>query len=257
MTDNQQRATLRQLRRVVDENTPRVAALGRWSDRAATNSLADRLPAIGPGGAVTLGMGGFDAGIACALDLIPRARQGLAAQLHAAYTPDAVAQARAELTDLHPDSDTAWWLAACHVCVEGRVDLPTLLDQLDRFHVLTFDAAARLAAARSAAADMFTSFELRDGLPFAVRDGGMQGAYLAGHELAAQYAADYGLYFLGTYRPSLGLESFGWRELGDPEAVTPEGRMGRSGPVGGSAQFVKCADEAEFRAAVSAAAPRG
>ena len=196
---------------------------------------------------------GFDAGIACALDLIPRDAQRLAARLHAAYTPEAVAQVCAEAGEMEPQAPTSWWLAACSVCREGEADAATFISQIAEFEALAADASARHDAALREHAAMLGRFELRgDGLPVAHEDGGMQGAYLAGHQVAAMWAQALGLWFVGTFAPTLGLKDFPWAEPADPDAEDADARMGRSGPVHGSRQFVKCADRDELERVVTA-----
>lgn len=247
---------LRLLRQRVAAGTERVATLGGWGHRATATSLTGRLPDIDDYECTTtMGRGGFDAGVACAADLIPRERQRLAAVLHAAYTPAAVAQVRSEASSMDADSDTTWWLAACSVCEEGPGDGRRTLDQVQAFRALAADPDARVAAALAQYQDMLNAFEVSDGVPYALRDGGMQGAYLAGYSVAVQHAAQYGLWFVGTNAASLGLEDFPWAEPGDPQAATPEERSGRSGPVGGSQQFVKCCDEEELRAVLARVQP--
>lgn len=230
------------------ENCRRIALLGQWPAWIAPESLLSRIPTPGCDG-----IGGFDAGVACALDLIPRNAQRLAACLHAAYTPAAVAQVRAELAELSPDADTAWWLAACSVCQEGPATVESFEAQLVDFASLALSPPRRLAAAVSTAAEMRSSYSEHHGVALATRDGGMQGAYIDGAELAGAYDEDHDLWFLGTFHPSLGLEAFTWARPADPGAADPEARLGRSGPVHGSRQYVKCADEAEFTAAVAVA----
>lgn len=235
-----------QLRELVDAEAARVAELGEWPDWISPASLTERVP-LGSAAAP-----GFDAGIACCLGLIPPARQRLAARLHAAYTPQAVAQVRREATPMHPESDTTWWLAACSVCREGEVDAAMFAAQVQEFTLLAGDPAARRRAAVAEHQAMLARFAVRpDGLAIADVDGGMQGAYLAGHRAAAMWAQQAGIFFVGTYEKSLGLEDFDWSEPADPDASDPARRLGRSGPVHGSRQFVKCADEAELERVVA------
>lgn len=236
-----QAAELERLRLQVARNAPRVAALGAWSDSIPPMSLMQRVP-------VSLDdhdVSGFDAGIACALDLIPRDRQQLAAKLHAAYTPGAVEQVRSEMTtDMDPDSETCWWLAGCSVCMEGEVDGRTFLRQVESFVDLAGDPERRLIAAHRTARDMVTSYRIQDGFAHAIRDGGMQGAYLAGHDLAVQFSDAYGIFFVGTFRRTLSIPAdFGWESTD------------RSGPVHGSKQFVKAASAAELQRVLAAASP--
>lgn len=230
------------IRQAVIAAGPRIAQLGSWPGHLDVEaSLAGRIPRLGQAGAP-----GFDAGLAAALDLIPRARQRLAAVLHAAYTPEAVAQARAEIDRADPDSETTWWLAACSVCREGEVDADAFDEQLAGFDRMRHDPVARLAAAQAEFAAMRGRYEMRDGVPFATADGGMQGAYIAsGLPFAAMHAEQADLYFVGTYEESLGLEGFAWGET-----VDGQGRA-RSGGVHGSRQFVKCADVTEYERAIA------
>lgn len=232
------------LRRRVEGDAPRIAALGEWPPWIAPASLVERIPS-GSGRA-----GGFDAGIACALGMIPLSRQRLAARLHAAYTPEAVDQVRREAPAMPADCETTWWLAACSVCREGEVDEQAFLEQVSAFTAVAGDPAARRAAALAEHAAMLRRFTIEGGLPVAHEDGGMQGAYLAGHPVAAMWAEAAGLWFIGTYRPSLGLEDFPWAEPPDPSSDDPARRQGRSGPVHGSRQFIKCADQAELERVV-------
>lgn len=217
----------------------RVAQLGAWPAYIdAQQSLTGRVPQPGERDAA-----GFDAGIACCLDLIPRDRQTLAATLHAAYTPAAVQQVRDEAGRMNADSGTCWWLAACSVCREGEIDSAGFSEQLREFERLASDPAARRAAAVAEIAAMRDRYEMRDDVPFATEDGGQQGAYLDGHRLAGMYSAGHDLYFLGTYEDSLGLEDFPFSDARDEQ-----GRE-RSGPIHGSKQFVKLGSEDEYRRA--------
>lgn len=226
---------------IVKQNAVRIAAIGNWpSWIKAEDSLVSRIPA--ESGTAP----GFDAGIACALELIPRDKQSLAATLHAAYTREAVEQVRDEADEnMNPDSETCWWLAACSLCEEGQVDAAHFLNQLEAFNVLIKDPVHRMQMAKIALKEMSSTFETSSyGVPFGTKDGCMQGAYVAGYDFAAQYAESYGIFFIGTYLPSLGLEEFPWSDEKDDQ-----GRP-KSGPVHGSTQYVKCRDEDEFRKAL-------
>lgn len=236
-------------RNTVRERTDAVAVLGHWPihiDREA--SLSGRIPAEDTTAS------GFDAGIACALGLLPAQAEKLAATLHAAYTPDAVSAVRASITQQNgtwqvkdADSAACWWLAACSLCLDGDdVDAATFRGQLQDFDTLQKNPVARKAAAEKTLRAMCASFDTHRGYAFGTQDGCMQGAYIAGHDVAVMYAAHHGVYFIGTYRESLGLENFGWGTAKDDK-----GRP-KSGPVHGSRQFVKCADESELAAALDA-----
>ena len=226
--------------------TDAVAALGRWPlhiDRET--SLSARIPAEGTTAS------GFDAGIACALGLMPAHAEKLAATLHAAYTPKAVSEVRASTQHENgiwhvkdANSAACWWLAACSLCLDGDdVDAATFRRQLQDFDTLQKNPAARKAAAEKTLGAMCASFDTHRGYAFGTQDGCMQGAYIAGHDVAVMYAAHHGVYFIGTFHETLGLENFGWSP-----ALDDKGRT-KSGPVHGSRQFVKCADESELAAA--------
>ena len=245
-------AQLQQWRASVNREALRVAVLGGWPDWADPSGLVERLPSPG-----AVGRGGFDAGIACALDLIPRGRQELSAILHASYSPTVVERLRADIAQgFDADSEICWWLAACWVCEEGDSTEESFTAQVKTFEGLIADDDARLAAATECLADMLSAYGVTNlgviQVAMALRDGGMQGAYLDGHELCASYDATHDLYFLGTFHASLGLEGFPWKEPGDPNAKNVEARRGRSGPVHGSRQYVKCADAAELEAVCAA-----
>ncbi len=230
---------LDRLRALVEKNAPAIALLGEWPPYISAETLIERVPKSGEGNAP-----GFDAGVACALGMIPEDRQALAAHLHANYSPESVAQVRREVAMKDPNTETAWWLAACSVCREGDVDAAAFLAQVESFKELSRDAQQRLAAATREYDDMMKRFTLIDGAPYGEDDGCMQAAYLAGYPFASSYAANYGLFFIGTYEESLGLEDFPWSEEKDEK-----GRA-KSGPVYGSRQFVKCATKEEWEKAL-------
>jgi hypothetical protein len=220
-------------------NARRVAEQGEWPDYIdPQQSLLSRIPSQDKPAT------GFDAGIGCALDLIPRNKQKLASQLHAAYTPEAISQVIEQTNDLQADDPAAWWLSACSICSEGRLTEDQFNDQLTRFKKLAINPLQRLASANQEYKRMISLFEIRDSVPFSTVDGGMQGAYLKGHLLAVSYAEQEDLYFIGTFKESLGLEKFIFSDKLDDL-----GRL-RSGPVHGSKQFVKCTDKQELQAAL-------
>lgn len=223
-----------------EQAADRLAKLGEWPAWLnARESLVGRIPTDDKPAP------GFDAGTACALDLIPRDKQRLAAILHAAYTEAAVEQVRRESADLNADDESAWWLAACSICREGGVIGADFVRQIEQFQRLAGDPALRLAAAQAELDAMKKRFRLLDGIPFVIQDGGLQGAYVLGHDWGIQYAEAYGLFFIGTFRPSLGLEDFKFSDRKDDQ-----GRP-MSGPVHGSRQFVKASAIDELAAAIA------
>ena len=220
--------TLNDLIARASDNAQRIAELGAWPDYInPQESLVARIPTT-----EDLGVG-FDAGIACCLDMIPRDKQQLAAILHAAYTPAAVQQVISESKAMASDSPSCWWLAACSVCQEQPLNEAAFREQLHSFQTLVQQPQARLKAAEDTLRAMRSSYTIRYGAPYCTVDGGMQGAYLDGHQLAVEYAERTGLYFIGTYQPTLGLDDFDW------ETETDEQGRSKSGPVHGSKQFVK------------------
>ena len=67
--------------------TSDLRALGNWPVWIENESMTNRIPTKKSDRSA-----GFDAGIACALDLIPKDRQRLSAILHANYTIEATKQ---------------------------------------------------------------------------------------------------------------------------------------------------------------------
>jgi hypothetical protein len=227
----------------VRQSASRMANLGQWPAymNPPEKGLLMRIPEEDGGEAP-----GFDAGIACALDLIPRDKQRLACILHAAYTPAAVQQVRKEILDLQPDSETAWWAAMSSICREGKVDVTAFWEQISQAVEMHLDPELRLQAARAfllGLGDLYglhivgNTTEGGGGVPIVAplghEDGCLQGAYLDGFQWAVYYSGKYGLYFVGTYLETLGLEEFQWAG------------GAKSGPVHGR-QFVKCQDADEL-----------
>ena len=236
------------MRVICNGNGAAVAALGAWPAHIKiAESLTARIPDTDAPAS------GFDAGLATALGLMPAHAAALTATLHAAYTPAAVEQIRREIDKnidgvwhvKNADSPTCWWLAACRLCIEGDdVDTQTFRRQLRDFQKLTDKPTARLAAANDMLNDMIHSFDTQRGFAFGTVDGAMQGAYIAGHDVAVLHHQTRDMFFIGTFRQSLGLEKFPFAQ-----ATDEKGRP-TSGPVHGSNQFVKCATEAEMLAAM-------
>lgn len=238
---------IEQIKSQVAINASRVKKLGNWPDYVDEMSLVHRIPDERDN---RLTAPGFDAGIACCLDLIPRDKQKLSAVLHGAYTPEAIEQIRKEVEILYsffrdtvlldsPEKinaanlETCWWLAACFVCNEGDCDSNTVLNQIDHFKQLKENMALRISAALECYNKMKENFHIVDNVAVALKDGGMQAAYINGIPLAIMPA--YGTWFVGTFYDSLGIpENFKWNETLDNK-----GRP-MSGPVFGSKQFVKC-----------------
>ncbi|MDE1151603.1 MAG: hypothetical protein PW788_03620 [Micavibrio sp.] len=246
-TESPSRLPLTQLKAIVAANGPAVAALGNWAPYInVSSSLAGRVPQNDVDR-------GFDAGVACALGLLPAHAQKLVATLHAAYTPEAITQVRQEISTedgsarvRDANSATAWWLAACSLCGDHTAaSRYSFRGQVKSFEELAKNPQQRLEAANIALRDMLADFDVSRGFAYGEKDGCQQGAYIAGHSFAVMYAPKSKIYFIGTYQPTLGLEDFAF---GD--AVDEKGRA-KSGPVHNSRQFVKCADRDEMKRAVA------
>lgn len=233
-------APIEKLAALVDTNGAKVAQLGAWPAHIAVSaSLTGRVP-FGENL-----RSGFDAGVACSLGLMPPHAQKLVSILHAAYTPEAVAEIRRETNNgtglRHADAAVCWWLAGCSVCIEGdSVNEKTFRAQLHEFQTLMQNPEARLLAAHTTLQEMVGSFDTQRGYAFGTQDGSMQGAYIAGHDVAVMHAQTRGLYFIGTFHETLGLENFDW------DTKTDDRGRATSGPVHGSRQFVKCASADEL-----------
>jgi len=234
--DANKELNLEKIKLIVKQNAERVAKLGEWPEYIKPSSLLERIP-----GKDDKNAPGFDAGIACALDLIPREKQKLSAKLHANYSKEAVMQIRKEFAEKNVNSETMWWLAASSICAEGGVDEKKFLQQIEDFKKLSADKKERQKAAEETFKEMASTYTLKDGIPYGEEDGCIQGAYINGYPFAVQYAKNYGIYFVGTYENSLGLENFSWSDEKDDKG------RNKSGPVFGSKQFVKCANKEELK----------
>jgi len=228
-------------RKMVEENVSRIRKLGGWPDWVLNESLSDRIPKD-----PLKKVGGFDAGIACALNMIPKDKQKLSSILHAAYTIDAVKQVQSECDiGLDPNCETCWWLAACSVCLEGEVTPDVFKRQLMEFIGLRKDKKRRLEKSQEVFDKMVNSFSLDKfgpDVPFGTEDGCIQGAYIAGYKFGVFYHQEQDSYYVGTYFPSLGIpDDFEWSNK--------KNRFGEviSGPVFGSKQFVRCSSEQELK----------
>ena len=222
---------------IVRENALRVAQLGDWADCGdPVNAMLSRVPTDNYTHAA-----GFDAGIACCLDIIPRDNQKLSATLHANYTPAAVEQIQREIFARDfVNTDTCWWLFCCSFCSEEQTAYEYMETSLKCAEIAK-DSDMRLELARNELFKMNNRFVLqKDGIALVTGNGGAQGAYIAGHTIAIEPM--HGIWFVSTYEESLGLpEDFEWE---DPP--TEENPLSDSGPVWGSKNYVKAANFKEL-----------
>ena len=103
----------------------------------------------------------------------------------------------------------------------------------------------RLSAAMDGLESLRDSYIVMDGVAYGDTDGCIQAAYLDGIDLGVYRHEGYGLWFIGTLHPSLGLEDFEWST-----DVDDQGRA-KSGAI--SSQFVKASSLSELAAAVEIA----
>lgn len=211
-----------------------------WPDWANPEDVLQRIPGVdklGPG---------LDSFLACCLWLVPEEAWSLSAGLHVHWNQARVSLIRAAIAEnLPPDHPAVWWAAMCSICQEGEVDQAYFLQQIAHAHLLRTNAEARRKAADEELVRMRALFSMDGPYPLGTKDGCLQGMYVSGYDWGVHDARDiYGLFFIGTCQPSLGLEAFQWGTEKDDQG------RDKSGPVFGSPQFVKCANEEELAAAV-------
>ncbi|MDA3863353.1 MAG: hypothetical protein PF689_05735 [Deltaproteobacteria bacterium] len=222
-----QNASMQEIRKKVSSNVHRIAKQGNWPEYIdAKGALCDRIPSAKKKAS------GFDAGLACALDLIPRNRQKLISTLHAAYNEKCVLQIREEADKMLPDSETCWWLAASSLVVYKKLSVPEFQDQINDFRLLIQDAMLRRDVAIEMFETMIKSYQMINKIPLSVKNRGLQGAYLDGHDFAVQYHETEAKFFIGTFKESLGLDNFKFSQEKDENGNLI------SGPVFGSRQYV-------------------
>ena len=247
-------------RNTVEMNIGRVAQLGKWggtpSDHA--RSLLSRIPkgGVDEDGVEFLGSG-FDGGVAVALGLtkVDGNEFGrLSASLHVDQTELDYAQVRKEIKEIKGGNfknDTAMWLIACTVCNERGVTSEGFWFQVQKFTDLREglfssdsdgQATQVQAIVLDEVANMRSAYDVMDdGVVWANDDSGIVGAYIDGYKFAVFPMA--GLFFIGSYLPSLGLEEFQWGTSTEEINGT---KIAKSGPIHGQQNFVKCASMEEL-----------
>lgn len=247
VTESMANRDLEEIRAQAKSEASRIAEIGQWPDWAkpsAEGSITERIPQSGKTAP------GFDAGLACALDLIPREKQALAAALHAHYSAESVRQILREAAVMDPDSETTWWLTGCSACNEDEpIDEERFRAQIRSFAEASATPEGRVAAAKSAYEDMTgpKMFSLEKyGVPYGEHDGCIQAAYIKGYPFGTSWNDEYKMFEISTYEDSVGdFTDFPWK---NPDTKDANGKtvLGTSGPIWGSRQRVKCADEEEF-----------
>jgi len=243
-----------EIRNTIVFNAGRIKKLGNWPEFVDEDSILQRIPNGNDAP-------GFDAGVACALDLIPRDRQRLSASLHGAYTTKLIKQIKKEIKKLEKvsefaekrswdlevspawdeavNTETCWWLAASSICEEDDGDEARLMCQIEEFKRMIDNDYHRYMSSMKLVDELRNSYNIVDNVAVATKNGGMQAAYIDGHDIAIMSA--YGIWFVGTHKESLGIpNTFKWSSKKDKK-----GRA-MSGPAANSKQFVKCADFAEL-----------
>ena len=244
------------MREHVNRNGQELARIGNWRP-GALERLVARIPT--PGNTSL----GADAGIFAALGLTPNEFVETIATLHAGvYTEELVNQIREErkqiLDNPGVQNATLYWLLAGDKIGEneGGVTQERLVKQVADF---TDDVGRYRSEDREAVRDVTrkalnefdtitNSFTMFGNVPMSTNSGAIHGAYLSGLPFGTFMSMEYGLFFIGTYKDSMGLENFDWsnrtQNVGGKE-------LPMSGPVvEGSYQFVKCSDVHEFSRAI-------
>ena len=159
---------------------------------------------------------GFDAGVAATLALIPSDHVAKVMELHnGIYTPELIAEMRKQIEVITSNTSangsstydqlyTFWWLAMSSVCADGNTTSVDFYEQYQQAVTIYRSFDARWRAANMMLKDMDDAFVVSDNsnnVPHGTTDGSLHAAYLAGYEVASLYAANYGIYFLGTYVP--------------------------------------------------------
>ena len=144
-------------------------------------------------------------------------------------------------------SETTWWLAMSHVCLEHKemVNSEQYMLQVDKAATLSKDASRRLSAAKAALASLQGTYIAMGGVAYGDVDGCMQAAYLDGFEVAVGWSQAHGIWFIGTFRPSLGLEDFEWSTEVDDRGQPKSGLI--------SPQFAKASSMTEAATAAEIA----
>ncbi|MDC0357311.1 hypothetical protein OAO01_00715 [Oligoflexia bacterium] len=226
--------------RQVDQHAVEFAKLTGIQDYNS-QSLKYRVPVEGGKSA------GLDAGLFAISRMIPEHAREFSARMHANHTPELIDYARTNLQNLDHkrDAPITWWLAACSVVKPG-VDRYGLVNQVIDFHILRTDLEKRVAAAKATKARFLQSVETEEiagvECPIGTNPDTHLRAYLAGHRYAVLHATGIGLYYIGTYESSLGLEDHGDKFSNK----TDEQDRPLSGFVGGNPKLAKCCDRNEL-----------
>ena len=237
-------------RNTVEGSLDKIANLaGVSGDLGAVRHLLARIPAT-----VDHTASGFDAGVAVATGLIPEEYAGLSAKLHLKQTPEAIMELRTGIEQLRQgavENSTLYWALASAFCIEDN-----LVDGGGYLHQVSGYEKVRKTGNVEQMRDMALSFINKlgersapdpDGVYAAGDSAGCLGAY-AIHKAAVAYYTDArypGMFFIGTYHDSLGLDNFEFGKRLDKNGAE------RSGKIGGRSNFVKCDGYAEFGRAMN------
>jgi len=189
------------------KNSAQIARMGKWPEIFEADSIASGIPTNGTR------RFGFNAVIACALELIPQDRWWLPALVYHGWLSEEVHQIRREAREMQPNAETTWYLAAESLRREGGVDTATFLEQVAQFSSLAKTPEDRAAAARDEFRRRGTLFSIdRYGFPFGTAQGCVDAAYIHGHRLATCFVEESQTYYISTYMPRL-LDSYNRRHM--------------------------------------------
>jgi hypothetical protein len=243
----------------IEGSVRRVAQLGNWpgETKMHIDALLGRVPREDNVAS------GFDAGIAVALGLTTIDGQEfgrLSASMHTDptendYTEVRQGIGRIERGDMR--NDTAFWLLGSLVCDDGYqgVDQEQFVRQVQKYNELQ-DSMFSTSDGRAtqiqnilldSVKNMKSGYiQMDDGVVFAEDNAALIGAYIDGHKFGVFPGG--GLFYIGSYLPSLGLEDFKFgtsTEMVNGDVKTKSGFVHE-----GSYNFIKCATIGELSRAV-------
>lgn len=244
--------TIETYRALIQRTLPSIADAAGWDEEARERLLA-RIPTEDSNS------GGFDPAIGICIGLgVSRGLEipglpALVTDLHVGrYSSENCRIVREGIEAQDANSPGVGWLAMASICTmydEGAITPDRFMEQVEAAEKLMWpDHLAevdRLAAANKEWDSWGAKYAMRNGIAYGTEDGCMQGAYFAGHPVAAQYASGYGLWFLGTCRPGAldALSEFPWSDQVDEQGRSCSGIIAS---VEGHPVFVKCATLEEF-----------
>lgn len=233
----------KQCRKIVHDNIKRIAELGDWPKYIDLSEFVDRY-IHDPEKEDVLGIPDIlmIPELQCALDIIPRDKQWLIAEL-TFHSEKSILQVREDINDgFLPDAATTWWLAARNTAV---YDGYTCTKFLEAAPLSEIDYQKRVSYACAEFEEMRSLFRVIGGIPQTDSDDGILAMYICGYNWGVKFDKSEEAIYVRTFRESLGLESFYWSDQKNEQGEA------LSGPVKGSLQNVRCCNLIELGAALS------